>query len=102
MSVSISSQNSIVIADTISSFVDASKVLVPTENIVIPDDGNIEAILSYQSQTIDTFDVAENLVAPYVDSQNSFEKVRYNSQLQITVATGDRIFNVPAGIIANP
>ena len=87
MSISIPAQTSVVIADTITSFIDASMVTVSTENLVIPDDGNIEAILSYQSQTIDVFDVAEDLVAPYIDSQNSFEKVLYNSQLQITVTT---------------
>jgi hypothetical protein len=102
MSISIPAQTSVVIADTITSFIDASMVTVSTENLVIPDDGNIEAILSYQSQRIDVFDVAEDLVAPYIDSQNSFEKVLYNSQLQITVTTWDRISNVPAGIVANP
>lgn len=85
--VSINAQSSIVIADTISSFIDASMVIIPAENLVIPDDGNIEAVLTYQAQTIDVFDIAEELVAPYIDGQNSFEKVRYNNQLQLTVAT---------------
>lgn len=102
MSISINAQASIVIADTSSSFIDASMVSVAPENLVIPDDGNIQATLSFQSELIDTFDVAEDLVAPYIDGHNSFEKVRYNNQLQITVATGDRISNVPNGIIANP
>lgn len=100
--VSINAQSSIVIADTISSFIDASMVIIPAENLVIPDDGNIEAVLTYQAQTIDVFDIAEELVAPYIDGQNSFEKVRYNNQLQLTVATWGRVANVPAGIIANP
>jgi len=71
-------------------------VIVPAENLVIPDDGNIEATLSYQAEIIDTFDIAEELVASYIDGQNSFEKVVYNNQLQLTVATGDRVSNVPA------
>lgn len=102
ISLSIAAQASKVVADTTSSFIDTSMVIVSPQNLIIPDDGNIQAILTFQSQIVDTFDVAEDLVAPYIDGHNSFEKVRYNDQLQITVTTGDRVSNVPVGIIANP
>ena len=101
---SIQAGESIVIADNNMQdmFLDSWVVQLFDAWFIINDDGNIDISLLFNGTQLDIFDVEEELVLPYIDDPNSFEKVLYQGERVITVTTEERIYNILSWYIANP
>lgn len=102
--VSMQAGESIIIADnnTQNMFLDTWVVQSFDAWFIINDDGNINISLLFNGTQLDIFDVEEELVLPYIDTPNSFEKVLYQGERVITVTTEERIYNTLSWYIANP
>ncbi len=100
---SLSWLQSMVLVDQWVSWILLSQSLIfSPEALILRDDWAIDLTLLYSWQIVDNFIVNVGLVLPFIDLNNSFEKVRHNGQLVTTVCTGSRSVNMLSWYIANP